>query len=110
MKNFVQTGDKITVPAPGTVASGAGVLVGSLFGIAAYSATAGNPVEIVPEGVFDVTALQTDTGTVGAKMYWDDTNKRLTTTASGNVLVGALTAAKTSSDTTARVYLDGVIR
>jgi predicted RecA/RadA family phage recombinase len=65
---------------------------------------------VVTEGVFDVTALTADTGNPGTKMYWDNTNSRLTTTATGNVLVGCLTAAKTSSDTTARVYLDGVIR
>lgn len=110
MKNFVQTGDVITVPAPYAVSSGQGVLVGSLFGVATCDAANGANVDIVPEGVFDITALTSDTGTVGAKMYWDSTNKRLTTTATSNTLVGALTAAKGSSDTTARVYLDGVIR
>jgi predicted RecA/RadA family phage recombinase len=110
MKNFVQEGDIITVAAPYAVTSGQGVLVGSLFGVAAFDAANGANVEIMPEGVFDITALTADTGTQGTKMYWDNTNRRLTITASGNTLVGALTVAKGGADTTARVYLDGVIR
>ncbi len=106
MRNFVQDGDMLTVAAPYDVASGAGCQVGTaLFGIAAYTAASGANVEIKTEGVFDVTALSTDTAAVGAKLYWDNTNKRLTTTASGNLLVGYATAAKASGDTTARIRL-----
>lgn len=110
MKNFVQPGDVITVTAPRNLNSGDGVLVGALFGVATTSALSGASVDIMPEGVFDITALTTDTGAAGAHMYWDDTNHRLTTTATNNTLVGALTLAKGSIDTTARVYLDGSVR
>lgn len=110
MKNYVQSGDLITVTAPNAVSSGQGVLVGSLFGVATCDAANGASVDIMTEGVFDITALTSDTGTVGAKMYWDNTAKRLTTTSTSNTLVGVLTAAKGGSDTTARVYLDGCIR
>lgn len=110
MKNFVQTGDALTIVAPYALTSGQGALLGSLFGVAASNAASGANVEIVPEGVFDITALSTDTGTVGTKMYWDNTNRRLTTTLTSNTLVGCLTAAKGGTDATARVYLDGAIR
>jgi predicted RecA/RadA family phage recombinase len=110
MKNFYQSGEMLTVTAPYQVSSGGGVLVGSLFGIAAYDAANGTPVDMAPEGVFDITALNTDTGTVGTKMYWDNTNKRVTTTATSNTLIGVLTATKNNGDATARVYLDGCIR
>jgi len=110
MKNFVQPGEVVTVIAPYGLASGAAVLVGSLFGVAACSAVLGAPVEIKRKGVFDITAVTVDTGTIGAKMYWDATNKRMTTSSAGNTLVGCLAADKGSSDTTARVLLDGVIR
>ena len=40
MKNFIQPGDSLTVSAPYAVTSGQGVLVGALFGIAAYDAAA----------------------------------------------------------------------
>lgn len=110
MKNFVQTGDVITVPAPYAVSSGQGVLVGSLFGVAGGDAASGDDVQIMPEGVFDITANLADTGAVGTKVYWDNTNRRITVTATGNQLVGALTAAKGGSDATARVFLDGAVR
>lgn len=110
MKNFVQDDDVITVTAPYAVTSGQGVLVGSLFGVAACDAVNGASVEIVPEGVFDITANVADTGTQGTKVYWDNTNRRITTTATSNQLVGVLTLAKGGSDTTARVYLDGAVR
>ncbi len=45
MKNFVQPGNTITLTAPYAVASGDGLLVGSIFGIAAGAAALGEPVE-----------------------------------------------------------------
>lgn len=110
MKNFVQDGETITVAAPYAVNSGDGALVGSLFGVAAFTAANGATVELKTEGVFDITALSTDTGTVGTKMYWDNTNKRLTITSAGNTLIGCLVVAKLNGDTTARVYVDGAVR
>lgn len=110
MKNFVQPGDVISVTAPYTLASGDGCLVGSLFGVACAAAANAAAAEIKTTGVFDITALSTDTGSAGTKMYWDNTNKRLTTTASGNSLIGVLTAAKANGETTARVRLDGAAR
>lgn len=108
MKNYVQDGETITLVAPAALASGDGVLVGSFFGVAANAAASGANVEVKLNGVYQITALSTDTGAVGAKVYWDNTNKRITTTASGNSLVGALTAAKANGDTTATVRLNGV--
>lgn len=110
MKNFIHPGETLTVTAPSAVASGDGVLVGTLFGIACNAAASGDPVEIKNEGVFDITALSTDVIAQGAKAYWDNTNKRITGTAGSNVLVGALEVAKASGATTARVYLDGAVR
>lgn len=110
MRNFIQSGEVITVSAPYAVASGQGVLVGALFGIAACDAANGAQVEIKREGVFDISALATDTGAVGVKAYWDNTNRRITATAGSNTLVGALTGAKANGDTAARVLLDGAIR
>lgn len=105
MKNYVQDGDTITLPAPYAVTSGQGALIGALFGVANNTAASGDDCEFDVEGVFDITALSTDTATVGAKLYWDNTNKRLTTTASGNTLVGVAVAAKAASATTARIRL-----
>jgi predicted RecA/RadA family phage recombinase len=110
MKNFIQPGNVIPVIAPYAVTSGQGVLVGSLFGVAAYDAAQGAQVEIAREGVFEVAAVTADTPAQGAKIYWDNTARKLTTTATNNTLVGATTVAKGGAETVARVLLDGVVR
>lgn len=110
MNNFKQKGDVLTFAAPYAVASGAGFLVGSIFAVATNAAASGASVEGLTEGVVELTALSTDTTTVGAKVYWDNTNKRITTTSAGNTLVGVAMNAKTSGQLTCLVYLDGSIR
>ena len=57
MKNFVQPGNTITLTAPYAVASGDGLLVGSIFGIAAGAAALGEPVETSLVDVFDITTV-----------------------------------------------------
>ena len=110
MKNFRQAGNIVNVAAPYGIASGEGVLVGGLFGIAATDAANAATVELKLNGVFDIAALTTDTGTIGTKMYWDAANKRLTVTSASNTLVGCLAMAKGGTDTTARILLDGCVR
>ncbi|WP_457425665.1 DUF2190 family protein [Roseateles sp. P5_E7] len=106
MKNFVQPGNTITLTAPYDVASGAGLLVGTVFGIATNAALSGADVETTLEGVYDVTALGTDVPAQGAALYWDNTNKRLTTTAGGNTKVGVAVKAKLNGELTARIRLN----
>ena len=107
MKNQVQDGDVITVTAPYTVTSGQGCQVGAaLFGIASGDAASGATLELHVEGVNDVTALSTDTAAVGDLLYWDNTNKRLTTTSTSNLKVGVAVAAKAAGATTARILLN----
>jgi predicted RecA/RadA family phage recombinase len=108
MRNYVQKGDTITLAAPYEVASGAGLLVGSIFGVASGAAANGATVEAVTKGVFDLKAKGTDTGNPGAKVYWDNTAKECTVTATDNSLIGVLLVAKTNGQTTMRVRLNGV--
>lgn len=105
MKNFIQAGDNITVPAPATIASGAGVLVGSLFGIANSDATSGEPVVISTQGVFDLPKEATDAIAIGDAVYWDDTNDVVTVTDTGNTFIGHATAAAGNPSGIARVRL-----
>ena len=108
MKNFVHPGVMIAFPAPGGgVLSGEGLIVGSLFGIAATDALAGAPVECLTAGVVELPC----TGQVfafGAKVYWSTANKNCTTTAAGNTLIGVASRAAAAQDPTVRVRLDGV--
>lgn len=108
MKNFVQPGDVVTLPAPaGGIQSGQPFAFGGLFGVAAYSAVAGYDVETQLVGVFD---LPKGGGaiSVGAKVYWDATNKVVTGTATNNALIGVCTAAAGAPAVTVRVRLNGV--
>lgn len=109
MKNTVQRGDVLTLPAPYAVASGAGMLVGALFAVATAAAAQGVDVEAVTTGVYDLAALSTDTGSYGTKVYWDDTNKRCTVTSTSNTLIGALVGPKTAGQATMRVRLNGTV-
>jgi predicted RecA/RadA family phage recombinase len=87
MKNFIQHGDIISVTAPADVVSGAGVLVGQLFGVATKNALSGAQVEIKTEGV---VALPKATGAIneGVRVFWDNSAKNVTTTATSNNCIG----------------------
>lgn len=110
MKNYVQKGDNISVTADADIASGEMVLKGALFGVASGAVKAGETVTLVRKGVFTGPKATGQSWSVGAKIYWDDTAKKLTTTATSNKLVGCVVLAAGSSDATGTVLLDGVIR
>jgi len=109
MKNYVQPGNTITLTAPYAVASSDGLLVGSIFGIASGTAALGESVETVLTGVFDITKVGSQAWTAGARVYWDDTNKRATNVATSNTLMGVATEAVAggAGDTIGRVRLNG---
>jgi predicted RecA/RadA family phage recombinase len=108
MKNYVQPGNTITLTAPYAVTSGDGLLVGSVFGIASADAALNDPVEAALTGVFDLTKVGSQAWTAGVKVYWDDTNKRATSVATSNTLIGVATEAVAggAGDTIGRVRLN----
>lgn len=103
--NYIQPGDTVPVALPYARATGQAFQVVNLFGVAAVTGTTGDVVECHIEGVFEITTLTTDTPAVGAVMYWDNTNRRLTTTASTHLPVGIAIAAKASGAANTRVKL-----
>lgn len=109
MKNYVNSGDTITVAAPYAVTSGGGALVGTLFGVALTTAASAATVELQTRGVFDLAKAASQAWTVGAAIYWDDTNKVCTTTSSGNTLIGkaVLAVGSGAGETIGRVRLNG---
>lgn len=109
MQNFVQKGDTISLTAPYNVASGGGAQVGQLFGVAVATVAYTEDGEFKTTGVFDLTKIGSQAWTVGALVYWDNTNKRCTTVASGNLLIGAAIAAVSNAagNTVGRVRLNG---
>jgi len=110
MRNFIQSGCTLTVIAPANLLGGQGVLVGAIFGVACGDAVQGAEVEVNRFGVYALAAVNADTLAVGDKVYWDNTARRVTKVATNNVLIGAATAAKSGTETSATVLLDGVIR
>lgn len=107
MKNYIQPGANLTLAAPYDVVAGAGALVGTIFGVAQAAALTGEQVVLCRGGVYELAKTGSQSWTVGARIYWDDTNKLCTTTASGNTLIGAAIAAAGSADTTGLVSLNG---
>jgi predicted RecA/RadA family phage recombinase len=94
MKNFIQLGKSIDIAAPaGGVTSGLVVILGSLIGVSSVTAPEGEMVAIQTEGVYDLPKTSAQAWTVGAKIYWDATNKVATTTATSNTLIGIAVAA-----------------
>ncbi|MGR3464083.1 DUF2190 family protein [Limimaricola sp.] len=108
MRNFIQPGNSITVPAPAAVFSGQGVIVGALFGVAATDAVTGEDVAISTMGVFELPKASGAIA-VGAKVYWIAADKTVTTTATGNTLIGAAIEAAATGAATVRVRLNGTV-
>ena len=107
-KNYVQEGDVIDyVNASGsTITSGTAVLIGARLGVTLADIANGATGSVQVEGVFTVPKLGTDVVAAGALLYWDNTNKRLTTTASGNTLSGFAVAAAGSGVTAVNIKIN----
>lgn len=106
MKNFIQTGDTLTLTAPYARLSGQGMLVGSIFGVATADVASGADVEARLAGVVDLAKVSAQAWTQGALIYWDDTAKNCTTTSSTNKLIGVAAAAAANPSATGRVRLN----
>lgn len=107
MQNYVSAGDTVSVTAPYALATGAGALVGSLFGVAVAAYANAAAAELKTTGVFTLAKTTGTAWSVGDKLYWDDSAKSLTKTASGNTLVGVCTLAAASGDATGQIRLNG---
>jgi predicted RecA/RadA family phage recombinase len=108
MNNYIKPGRTMTFTAPAAVASGAGVLIGSLLVVAANSAAAGQPFEGVTEGVF-MLPKAAGAWTEGQLLYWDSAANNLVTATSATARrVGCAGAAAASGDSVGLVRLHGV--
>jgi predicted RecA/RadA family phage recombinase len=109
MKNFIAVGNTLTFTASAALASGAGVLIGAIFGVAATDIANGAQGAANLTGVYDLPKTASQAWTVGAKIYWDDTAKRCTTVTTSNTLIGVavLAVGGTAGETTGRVRLNG---
>lgn len=105
-QNKYAHGERIQFIAPaGGVVSGTPYLLGSILGIPVTSA-AENEISVLDvEGVFEITKDAPLVIAQGAKVYWNNTDKEITTTAAGNTFAGWAYVAAASADTTVLVKL-----
>lgn len=70
------------------------------------SAAAGVPgAHVFQSEVSDAAKATGEAWSVGQKLYWDATNAKFTTTATGNTLCGYALQAAAAADTTAPIFL-----
>jgi predicted RecA/RadA family phage recombinase len=106
MKNYVQRGDTVTLNVPYAVASGDGALVGAIFGVSSYDTVLGGEAELAVTGVF---TLPKAAGAIaqGTAVFWDNTAKVVTTTATGNTRISVAIVPAANADATVQVRLNG---
>lgn len=109
MQNYIQNGHVIIVTTPaGGITSGEGLIVGSIFGVAAYSAAEGDMLELVTTGVYKLPKATAAVLIVGARVAWDNTAKNINVPGAGRFPVGVATEAAGNGVTSVAVRLDGV--
>lgn len=109
MQNYIQNGHVITVTTPaGGIVTGDGLIVGNIFGVAAYSAAEGDPLELATTGVYKLHKATAAVLTVGARVAWDNTAKNINVPGVGRFPVGVATEAAGNGVTSVAVRLDGV--
>lgn len=109
-KNYIQPGNTITwtnedVTGAVDVASGDGVVAGSLFGIAQGDIAIGSDGELALIGVFQLPKVSAQAWTVGERIYWVAADANATATAGSNKLIGVAIEPAANPSATGKVRL-----
>lgn len=115
-KNSIASGTTLnyTNTTGSALAMGAGVVVGTTFGVVlnanSGAATLANSATGVVAicGVFELPKVSADVIAQGATVYFDNATKLLTTTVASNLVAGKAYAAAGNPTSTAQVILNGV--
>lgn len=107
MKNFLQVGGAVSVPAPRAILSGGLVVVGMLAGVAQHSAASGAAVEIQTTGCFELQKTSAQAWAVGDPIYAIPATGICTTTKAGNLFIGVAIEAATASALSGKLRLNG---
>ena len=106
MKTMLSSGERVNVTTPaGGLTSGLGALIGAMFGIPMNTTVQGDPNVLVRVGEYNQPKATGEAWTQGQVLYWDNTNKRLTTTASANTKVGLASSAQLAAATNGDIIL-----
>ena len=108
--NYQQEGCDVTVVAPYAVTAGNVVIFnsGTAFAVAQANASSGANVTVAFGGVWALpkTSGASTSAALGAAAYWDNTNSKVTISATSNTKIGIFTAAQANADTTVYVRLN----
>ena len=105
-RNYIAKGQHFDYTASAAVASGDVVLMGDMVGVSLRALAAGETGPVRTDGVFSVPKLSTDVMAQGAQVYWDNTGKRMTLTATSNAKGGKAYAAAGAGAATLLVKLN----
>lgn len=103
--NYVQEGKTLNYTAGADITSGQFVLIGTIGAVAKTDIANGKTGAVHVCGVFSLPKAS-GAVTQGAKLYWDDSESEVTTTATDNTLIGVAAAAAASGDSNVHVLLN----
>jgi predicted RecA/RadA family phage recombinase len=103
----IDDGQVLELATPHAVASGGGVKIGTIFGVARVGAAQGVTVEVATAGIHELPKVAAQAWAAGDAVFWDDNLKLCTTTAAGNTRIGVAAAAAGKPSARGRVRLDG---
>lgn len=110
MKNYIGPGQSLTLTAPaGGVTSGTPVVIGGLLVVPKYSASENEEFTAYWMGIFTLNKVSANTPTQLAKAYWKADTEEVTTTATGNTLIGVFNQAGVNGQTAIEVLLTGEV-
>ena len=109
MKNFIQSGDTLTILAPADVVSGQGVKAGTnLFGVAVASVLSGEDMALQVKGVVELPKLSGLAVAVGDALGWDVSANELVAFGSGDkdIEAGIVVEIAAGGAATAKILLE----
>jgi predicted RecA/RadA family phage recombinase len=106
MKNFIKRGHVLnyTNGTGAAILAGMVIIIGALVGIPVTDIGAGEVGAVNLKGVYEVPKAA-GAITIGAKLYWDATNKNITTTATNNTYAGIAYLGAAAGETTVQLLL-----
>lgn len=106
MKNYINEGKTLTYTATADIVSGQAVRVGTKIGVAVADIANGATGTLWMDGVFELPKKSADTVTVGAALYWDNSNGYLTTTSTDNTYAGYAVEAAGNGATKVKIRIN----
>ena len=103
---FYHDGKRIDIVQSNDIESGDVVLIGELIGVQTNQIKKDEKGSVAISGVFQVEKKPGFSFPEGQKVYWDNTVKQATSTASGNTLMGLTVAQTGTQDRTVLVKIN----